>query len=89
MFEVFWLPSTREELLKIWLAVGPDGSEGVMAAANGITDHLGADPFFDTETRDGETRILLIWPLGIIFEVDLDEARVFIAKVWRIHRRPD
>jgi hypothetical protein len=55
----------------------------VTAAANALDVRLANDPFADSESRDDPTRVMLVAPLGIFYDVDDAVRLVTVWSVWR------
>jgi hypothetical protein len=80
-YAVEWVPLAQGYLAQIWTNA-PDRA-AVTAAANAIDAQLARNPFAQSESRSGRTRILFEFPLGILFEVDEDAQQVTVLLVWR------
>jgi hypothetical protein len=78
---VEWTPSTLNDLADLWNKA-PDRA-AVTAAANAIDAALARDPTSQGEARDGDTRILFVEPLVVLFEVDPANRHVRVFDVWR------
>ena len=73
-------------MTSIWLA-SEDRSE-VAGAADRIDARLQRDAHIQGESRQGITRIDFEGPLGIDFEVSIEDRLVRILAVWRVPSRP-
>jgi hypothetical protein len=79
---VEWLPSAQNDLATLWTA-GPDRA-AVTAAADIIDARLERDPYALSESRTGTTRVMLVSPLGVAFDVRELDKHVIVWGVWRI-----
>jgi plasmid stabilization system protein ParE len=80
-YTVAWLPSALLDLADIWNHAADRAA--VTAAANLIDDCLMRDPLGQGEARAGPTRILLVEPLAVFYDVDLPHHQVTVWDVWR------
>jgi uncharacterized membrane protein len=64
------------------LAQRPDQAD-VTAAANAIDRMLARDPLTAGESRAGMTRVLVLAPLAVEYDVVVDDAKVVVWHVWR------
>ena len=80
-YTVTWLPSVLRDLSDIWNNAADRGA--VTTAANTIDDYLVRDPLGQGEARQGATRILLIEPLAVYYDVDTADRHVTVWNVWR------
>jgi hypothetical protein len=80
-FTVIWLTSAEAELAEVWLAA--DDRELIAQTANEIDARLAAEPETQGESRSGQRRILLVAPLGVVFETHLADRIVRVLDVWR------
>jgi hypothetical protein len=79
---VTWLPSAERTLTDLWVNA-PDRN-AVAAAANRIDQDLERDPLSAGESRQGDTRIHIVEPLAVLFDVDPAQRTVTVWSVWRI-----
>ena len=79
---VTWLPSADAALIDIWLAAADQAA--VTAATNQIDNELAADPLNTGESRDADTRIHVVSPLAVYFDVEFDQNQVSVWAVWRV-----
>jgi hypothetical protein len=75
-----WIP-VEQDLAELW--VNASDRQAVTDAANLIDRLLTKDPLNVGESRDGNTRILIVPPLAVYYDVILDDHRVLIWQVWR------
>jgi len=81
-YTVIWLPDTLNELADVWLRAFD--REAVSAASAEVDRLLGYDPVSQGESREDNTRVLLIKPLGIEFEINDGDRKVIVNSVWNI-----
>ena len=86
-FTVVWSAAAERELTELWLAA--EDRSPVADAAYEIDQRLRVNPEQKGESRDFGQRIILLAPLGVTFEVLLDDRLVRVLDVWRFktHRR--
>lgn len=84
-YRVSWDPEAFRGLLRQWNAAGnPDAAT---RAFDAIENVLSTDAHRCGESRDGNRRILLVPPIGVIFEARPDMGEVLILEAWLIARR--
>jgi hypothetical protein len=81
-YTVIWTPAAENDLAAIWL-IAPD-RDAVNSAVNTIDYLLRRDPETKGESRSGNVRILFVPPLGIDFEVLVDDRIVYVLTAWHI-----
>jgi hypothetical protein len=69
----------------LWAAAKDRGA--VTEAANAIDQALRNDPDTLGESRPEGTRVLLVPPLGILFQVDNQDLKANVLSVWRYRKR--
>jgi plasmid stabilization system protein ParE len=74
-----WKPSVKERLADIWLTA-PHRS-AVTAAANSIDNLLRVNPLDRGESRSGATRILVVLPLAVVYDVAQGDRLVQVLSV--------
>mgnify|MGYP003453691069 CR=1 FL=1 len=84
-FLVRWDPDAFHRLLQDFNAANKPVSG--IRAFNDIELLLGADADVQGESREGNRRILIVPPLGVIFEARPDIAEVLILDAWVIADR--
>lgn len=77
-----WRPSATGQLAQLWTSA-PDRN-AVAAAANQIDDELEHDPLSAGEARAGPTRILIVHPPAVYFDVDVIQREAAVWAVWRV-----
>jgi hypothetical protein len=73
--------AVEDDLAAIWLAASD--RKAISDAANIMERQLRNDPLNAGEARDGNTRILVVEPLAIYFDVIVDDCRVVVWQLWR------
>jgi hypothetical protein len=81
-YRLLWDPDAFRKLLKQWNAAGKP--QAATVAFDAIEAELGTDAHERGESRDGNRRILLVPPLGLIFEVRQDIGEITILDAWII-----
>jgi hypothetical protein len=87
IFHVEWLPHAVDELAAVWIQTDSTGRRAITEATNIIDKTLRDDPFGSSESREDEDRVFFVFPLGVMFKVDLDTRIVRVEQVWQ-YRRP-
>jgi ParE toxin of type II toxin-antitoxin system, parDE len=82
MFRVEWLREAVSELADIWINANSRLRQNITEATHTLDQELQADPFRQSESREGDVRILFARPLAILFEVDLRQGIVWVLHVW-------
>jgi hypothetical protein len=86
-YTVVWRPSAEAELAEIWVT-GPD-RQSVRSAADEIDARLRSRPLDAGESRQGEFRVLLTPPIGVVYSVNEEDAMVVVVEVWRTSNQSD
>jgi hypothetical protein len=79
-YTVVWVPSALRELADLWNEA-PQRQE-VTDVANLLDEWLRAHPYADSESREGNLRILFFPPLAVLFEVSDPDCLVTVRAVW-------
>jgi len=87
MFTVRWTRSALNELATLWTQADSALRQAITAATNQIDQELQQDPESKGESREGNERILFVFPLGIRYEVDRQRSIVRVLHVWSYRRR--
>ena len=87
MWRVEWIQSAVDDLTNLWLVADSALRESITIATHTIDDELQVDPFRQSEAREGDERVLFVYPLGVNIEVDQDKHLVWVLGVWRFRRR--
>jgi hypothetical protein len=87
MFRVEWVQEAVDELATIWTDADSARRQRITEAAHALDQELQSDPFRQSESRDGDIRILFSSPLAVLFEVDSVGNAVWILHVWNFRSR--
>jgi hypothetical protein len=87
MFTVRWKRSALNELATLWTQADSVTREAITTATNEFDQALQQNPASKGESREGDVRILFIFPLGIRFDVDRQQSIVQVLHVWSYKRR--
>lgn len=79
-YTVIWVPTAEQELAALWMDAA--NREAVTRASHTIDYLLGRDPLGEGEPRPGGGRVLLVPPLGVLYEVSPDDCLVRVLHVW-------
>lgn len=79
-FAVVWKPAAEQELAALWVV--SRRRDAVTAAIDALERRLAADPLAEGESRAGDDRVALEWPVGIDFRVDPVSRVVVVGRVW-------
>jgi hypothetical protein len=82
MWRVTWFPSAEQALAALWLHAVDQNA--VAAAANQIDHDLERMPLSVGESRAGDTRIYIVPPLAVLYDVDPTARTVTVWAVWRV-----
>jgi hypothetical protein len=82
-YTVTWRPSAEQQLAQLWLSASDRNA--VQAAADHMDAVLQRNPLSEGEARSGNTRILIVPPLAIYYDVHPSQREVFVWAVWRTH----
>jgi plasmid stabilization system protein ParE len=83
-YTVLYRPRAENDLAAIWVAATDRAA--VTRAADTIDALLRTTPLRLGESRPGATRILIVPPLGVHYEVVEDDKTVFVLHLWLIRR---
>jgi hypothetical protein len=86
-YEVLWSPFAEQLLAELWYE--PNDRYLVSEAARQIDENLARSPHSSGESRGDGTRILLLSPLGVLYEIFDDERQVVVRKVWSFSHRQE
>jgi hypothetical protein len=84
-FTVVWVGSAERKLADIWLAA--NDRAGVTQSARVIERELASHPDAVGESRDLVQRVLFLPPLGVRYEVSMQDRLARILHVWHITSR--
>jgi len=79
-YEVVWNAVAEHRLTQLWLSSRL--RLAIRSAADRIDAMLALNPHDCGESRAGQERVMLVWPLGIYFEIDELGRRVRVTAVW-------
>jgi plasmid stabilization system protein ParE len=85
-YTVVWKKSAADRLAEIWMAAADRGA--VSVAADNIDAALRNNPLECGESRDENTRILIVPPLAVLYEVDQADRRVTVLAIRYTANRP-
>ena len=81
-FTVTWKADAQDELADLWMR--SVDRQAVSDAAQRLERMLGNDPLNVGESRSGVTRLAFDAPLGVMFDVSIDDCLVTVLHVWSI-----
>ena len=84
-FTVVWKPAAERHLMEIWMLAAD--RDAVAKAADALDAMLAFNADQKGESREEGTRVTFVAPLGIDFEVSVDDRQVRVLSVWRTDRR--
>jgi plasmid stabilization system protein ParE len=84
-YTVVWTPDALNELTELY--VNATDRADVTAASNRIDATLATDPYGQSESRSGNSRIMIVPPLAVSFDVSDPDCLVTVWAVWRLHGR--
>jgi hypothetical protein len=79
-FTLLWRPSADATLIDLWISNSDRDMIG--RAADEIDSLLTTSPLDVGESRTGSTRILIVPPLGVFYDVNEADRRVTVWSVW-------
>jgi hypothetical protein len=79
-YTVVWVPTAEQELAALWMDAA--NRAAVTRASHAIDRLLGRDPLGEGESRPGGSRVLLVPPLGALYEVSPENCMVRVLHVW-------
>ena len=90
-FTVIWKTTAEAQLAELWMTAA--NREAIREAADEIETALRKDPVSFGESRDPQTRVAVVSPLVVHFEVHEDDRRVVVLTLHAIppswHDRSD
>jgi hypothetical protein len=84
-FKLHWSPKALDRLADLWWAA-PE-RQAIVDAIERINSLLRVDPAAHGESRDGGRRILLEFPLGVLYQLGPTANVVEILIVWQFDKR--
>ena len=76
-YTVVWKPEAERRLTELWMEA--NDRSAVTSAADRIDRELRQGAHLKGEGREGDTRVLLIHPMGVYF---VDDRKVSVLAVW-------
>ena len=83
-FIIVWSDAAIQDLARIWLQVS--NRNAITRASNQIDQVLSQNPQYVGESRAGNERVFFEDPLGVRFEVVIDDMIVTVGAVWLTRR---
>ena len=80
-YTVVWTPAALNELADLW--VNAADRADVTLASDTIDAALRIDPDAQSESRSGKTRIMIVPPLAVSYDVEDMDCLVTVWAVWR------
>jgi hypothetical protein len=84
-FTVVWTPAAQRELEQIWQTA--NDRDTVLRRVWDIEGTLTRGPREAGESRPDNRFVAYALPLGVLYEVVPNDAKVFIASAWWVRRR--
>jgi hypothetical protein len=81
-YTVVWRPTAEQQLAAIWLAAADRAS--VTTSAHRVDQILASSPLSEGRWLLGTTRLLIVPPLGVVYEVVEDDKRVYVLFAGRV-----
>ena len=81
IYTVVWMPDALDDLADIWN--NATDRAAVSAASNTIDARLRRDPYGHSESRTDHSRIMIVPPLAVTYDVSDDDCLVTVWGVWR------
>ncbi len=85
-YTVTWKQSATDQLAEIWIAARD--RRAVAIAADTLDAALRADPRQHGESRGGTTRLVIVPPLAVVYEISEADRRVEILSVRHTVKSP-
>jgi hypothetical protein len=82
---VVWRPTAESRLAELWTEAAD--RDAVARAADQMDARLARDPQTQGESRSETTRLLIIEPLAVLFDISELDRLVAVLKVWRVEPR--
>ena len=81
-YGVVYESSAERDLTEIWLRSRL--RYAITQAADRIDAELSSNPRGCGESREGDRRVLYVWPMGVSYKIDEDQQRVRVISVWKV-----
>jgi len=85
-YTVTWKQSAADQLAEIWMSVSD--RRAVTAAADSLDAALRADPCRHGESRGGTSRLVIVPPLAVVYDVSEADRLVEILSARYTEKRP-
>jgi hypothetical protein len=82
MFNVFRSQEAMLPLQATWEQASESFRASILSASREVDRQLQAGPQGRGESRDNGRRVLFVWPLGVLFEVDERARTVRVLRAW-------
>jgi len=79
---VIWIPDVEKELAALW--INAPNRVAVTQAADAVDAQLRRDPFANSESRAGQARVMIEFPLAVAYDVSDDDRLIIVWAVWRV-----
>ena len=89
MFSIYRTNEAQSPLRSVWEQAGSALRKAILQASHQADELLHHEPHEQGESRGDKARILLLAPLGILFEVDHDKRLVTILRSWAYRAKED
>ena len=87
MYDVRWLPESRQALADLWVATPQDDRDILADAVDDINRLLRDRPYDQGESRDPGFRFMIHGPLALRYAIDPSANVVYITRVSASRRR--
>ncbi len=81
---VVWKPAAERELADIWSLSAH--RQKVTDAVEELEGLLKSSPLQLGESRDGITRVAFVVPIGMTFDVSVEDRKVTVLHVWSVKK---
>jgi plasmid stabilization system protein ParE len=82
IFTVIWKKTAENDLATIWTSAV--NRRAVARAADMVDAELRRDGHTKGESRSGEDRVLIVPPLGVLFEARESDRTIEVLSVWEV-----
>lgn len=86
IYTVTGKPSVKQQLGEIWMSARD--RKAVTVAADSIDSLLRENPLETGQSRCGNARILVVWPLAVVYEVHEADRLVQVLSIRHVPVRP-
>lgn len=88
MFQIEWIDLATSSLAELWMKADSELRAEITSAIREIENNLKKDPSNVGESRRAGARVIVTFPLTVIFHVNVRTNVVLISEV-RLHKRRD